>query len=182
MNPYETDPTAISPSDLYGDSPLYGRYVPHGDDFQPDLQHSNSTSPESLKYWESILESCDWSNRLHHISGARDVFALGSVIVKSGHLSNYTLPCDHSLADQNEVSAVALVREVLEGLGIQVPMIYFAGKVRTFDVYARGLHRQANERGLHVASGMGCPYRIPHPRCHSQRCMAVSFERSESIF
>ena len=79
-----------------------------------------------------MLERCDESNRLYEIyDGHRDVFALGSVIVKSSHLLEGPegRECrDYSLVDMNEVEAIALAREVMGD--VRVPEIYFAGKVR----------------------------------------------------
>lgn len=131
MNPYEANPDKIPPTDRYEDVPPYGRYHPRPDDFQPDAQHMNSTTPESLAYWSAVLKKCTASIRIYE-SGedGRDVFALGSVIVKSSHLKE-TQPSerDYSYADANECKAVELARGVL-GESVKVPNIYFAGKVR----------------------------------------------------
>lgn len=75
---------------------------------------------------------CDADTRIYeNQDGGRDVFALGSVIIKSSHLKS-TLEgrraCrDYSFADANEVKATALVRDVL--LDVAVPEILFADKV-----------------------------------------------------
>ena len=131
MNPYEADPDKISTSDRHIKSPFYGRYLPQPDDFQPDPKHINSTSSESIKYWTTVLEQCDESNRLYeNYEGNRDVFALGSVIVKSSHLLEVPggRECrDYSLVDANEVQAIALARKVLGD--VRVPEICFAAKV-----------------------------------------------------
>jgi hypothetical protein len=64
-SPYETDPTKIPSRDLYADCPLHGRYGPKSGDFQPFSQHLRSNSPESLKYWESLLSECNDSTTLY---------------------------------------------------------------------------------------------------------------------
>ncbi|KAF9768448.1 hypothetical protein IL306_014268 [Fusarium sp. DS 682] len=137
MNPYEANPTKIPTNDRYSDLPLYGRYLPALDDFQPDPKHTKSVSENSLKYWVSVLEICNPSNRIYEgLEGARDVFALGSVIIKSSHLharlQGRRASRDFSYADANEVKATALARMVLND--VKVPIIYFAGKINGRDV------------------------------------------------
>lgn len=58
----------------------------------------------------------------------RDVFAIGSVIIKSGHLHS-TPTRNYSYNDANELAAIALAQEPLARLGIKVPEMYFSGKV-----------------------------------------------------
>ncbi|KAI1262694.1 hypothetical protein F5Y18DRAFT_397021 [Xylariaceae sp. FL1019] len=137
MNPYEADPAKIPANDRYADVPLYGRYLPTSDDFQPDPMHIGSVSEESLKYWNSVLELCSTSNRIYEgLEGARDVFAVGGVIIKSSHLhaqlQGRRAGRDFSYADANEVKATDLARAVLQD--VKVPMIYFAGKINGRDI------------------------------------------------
>ncbi|KAL4874793.1 hypothetical protein BJY04DRAFT_233274 [Aspergillus karnatakaensis] len=114
MNPFATDPEHIPPSDLYADVPLYGRYQPKPSDFSIQPEH--------------VVDLCDESIRIHPADdGGRDVFALGSVIVKSSHLHN-TSEIDYSFADANEIEAIAIARDVIRD--IRVPEIYFASKIR----------------------------------------------------
>ncbi|QPG95232.1 hypothetical protein C2857_007876 [Epichloe festucae Fl1] len=56
----------------------------------------------------------------------RDVFAIGSVIVKSSH-RHQDATVDYSYADANEVQAIAIAKSVLKG--VRVPDIYFSGKI-----------------------------------------------------
>ena len=132
MNPYEARPDKIPPTDRYADVPLYGRYSPSPTDFTPDTQHVNSTAPESIEYWSTVLQRCTESNRIYeNRDGGRDVFALGGVIVKSSHL-HQTLEGrkahrNYSYADANEVEAIHLAGQVLGP--VRVPRIYFAAKV-----------------------------------------------------
>ncbi|OBT40812.1 hypothetical protein VE00_08623 [Pseudogymnoascus sp. WSF 3629] len=133
MNPYASNPDDIPVTDLYADVPLYGRYFPRQDDFQVDLQHANSLSSVSLQYWESVVELCNESVRIYPADeGGRDVFALGSVIVKSSHLhdtdNGQINEIDFSYADANEVQAIAIAKSVLKD--VRVPEVFFAGKVR----------------------------------------------------
>lgn len=133
-NPYETDPARIPQTDKYGDIPLFGRYKPAADDFKPQLEHINSSSPESLRYWDEVLSRCDDSNVAYKNEldeDGRDVFAMGSVIIKSGHLHQCPTR-DYSYHDANEVAAIALARKPLAELGVKVPEIYFTGKVCAF--------------------------------------------------
>ncbi|KAJ3565087.1 hypothetical protein NPX13_g7621 [Xylaria arbuscula] len=137
MNPYEADPAKIPSNDRYSDVPLYGRYLPALDDFQPDSEHIRSVSEESLKYWASVLDLCNTSNRIYEgLEGARDVFAVGGVIIKSSHLhprlEGRRASRDFSYADANEEKATALARAVLGD--VRVPIIYFASKINGRDV------------------------------------------------
>lgn len=127
MDPYVTDPERIPATDLYADVPLYGRYQPKPSDFRVKPEHIGSQSSDSMRYWESVITLCDESIRIYPAGeGGRDVFALGSVIVKSSHLHD-TQEIDYSFADANEVEAISIAKTVLGD--IRVPRIYFAGKV-----------------------------------------------------
>lgn len=135
-----TDPDKISPSDLYADLPLYGRYQPKPADFRIDRQHVNSQSTESLRYWASVLVLCDESARIYPADdGGRDVFALGSIIVKSSHLHTQQgtkyIEIDYTYADANEIQATAIAKTVLKD--IRVPEIYFSGKVFALTTWLR---------------------------------------------
>ncbi|KAI9883077.1 MAG: hypothetical protein M1823_005169 [Watsoniomyces obsoletus] len=134
MNPYEARPDRIPLTDRYQDVPLYGRYHPQEDDFHPHPTYIQSTTPDGQRYWESVLERCNPHNRIYeNEDGGRDVFALGSVIIKSSHLKEELegrrASRDYSLADRNEVEATTLVRQHLKDVSIQIPQIYFAGKI-----------------------------------------------------
>ena len=133
-NPYEANPEKIPATDMYADVPFYGRYYPRSDDFRVDLQHVNSQTTDSLKYWASVIKLCTKDNQIYPADeGGRDVFALGSVIVKSSHLhASKGAQCtgiDFSYADANEVQAIAIAKSVMKE--VKVPEIYFAGKVPT---------------------------------------------------
>lgn len=132
MNPYVSNPDNIPATDQYADVPFYGRYFPRQDDFRVDLQHVHSQSTASLQYWASVVDLCNESVRIYPADkGGRDLFALGSVIVKSSHLHNpgngQHTEIDYSYADANELRAVAIAKSVLKDVG--VPEIFFSGKV-----------------------------------------------------
>ncbi len=132
MNPYESSPDNIPTTDIYADVPLYGRYFPRPNDFQVDPQYVGSQSSDALQYWSSVISLCTESVRIYPADeGGRDVFALGSVIVKSSHLhetkDGQIAEIDYSYADGNEIQAIAISRNVLNP--VRLPKIYFAGKV-----------------------------------------------------
>ncbi|KAI1778856.1 kinase-like domain-containing protein [Hypoxylon cercidicola] len=140
MNPYESDPDKIPSTDRYADVPFYGRYLPRPTDFEPDAKHVNSTAPESLNYWSTVLAECTELNRIYeNDEGGRDVFALGSVIIKSSHLKvtpeGRRSHRDYSYADANEVEAIRLAKKILDG--IKVPQVYFAAKINGRDVFVQ---------------------------------------------
>jgi hypothetical protein len=132
MDPYEANPGKILETDRYADVPLYGRYLPQPDDFIPEEKHILSTTPESLPFWKWVLQRCGESVRIYeNTDGGRDVFALGSVIVKSSllkeRLEGRRADRDFSYADANEIEATNLARTVLGD--VKVPRIYFASEV-----------------------------------------------------
>ncbi|KAK6498282.1 hypothetical protein TWF506_004521 [Arthrobotrys conoides] len=135
MDPYEADPTKIPADDLYADVPLYGRYLPRENDFRPKADHIRSSTPESLRYWESVLKQLDSSTLLYKDpdDDTRDIFAFGNIIVKSSHMKS-TLPMrGYSLCDENEFAATTVVRDCLNRMGIEVPKILFVGKINGRD-------------------------------------------------
>ncbi|GBF63660.1 Set1 complex component [Trichophyton mentagrophytes] len=100
--------------------------------FCPDARHILSTSPESIEYWEAILDRCNTSTRITKPSiGGRDVFVIGNITVKSDHLDPGGGSGYH-LLDANEVAAVKLVKDAIPG--IQVPQTYFNSKIRGHDI------------------------------------------------
>ena len=126
MNPYISDPNQIPASDPYADLPFYGRYHPMPDDLCVDKRHVNSSSPESLQYWATVLDLCAESNMIYPADEGRDVFAVGTVIVKSSH-RHKDAKIDYTYADANEVQAIAIAKSVRKG--VKVPEVYGAGQV-----------------------------------------------------
>ena len=163
--------------------PLYGRYFPCHRDFTPNSEHINSTTPEALAYWNTVLQHCTESNRIYdNQDGGRDVFALGSVIIKSSHLKE-TLQgrrsCrDYSYADANEVKAIDLARMVLETT--KVPRVYFAAKVLPSNALSRICLFHTL---LRLSSGQRtrCTCTRENPGSRSQHCLAVHLAVSEDL-
>ncbi|KAF4439483.1 putative phd transcription factor protein [Fusarium austroafricanum] len=152
MNPYEANPTKIPANDRYSDIPLYGRYLPALDDFQPDPEHTNSVSEDSLKYWASVLDLCNPSNRIYEgLEGARDVFALGSVIIKSSHLHAQlqgrraeTSPMQMQMKSRQLPwqGLDVLVQERIAGVGLNIAWQYIsAAQKQRFKEEARSILR-----------------------------------------
>ncbi|KAM5346999.1 hypothetical protein ACJ41O_010004 [Fusarium nematophilum] len=190
VSPYETDPSRIPETDRYADIPLYGRYGPAADDFRPQPEHINSTSPQSLKYWEGVLSLCGDSNLAYKNElddHGRDVFALGSVIVKSGHLHKPPTR-DYSYNDKNEVAAVALARRPLEelgikripGVGLNVAKQYLdSDAMESFKEQARSILRVL--RDIEPGSGrMSRSYVVPEP--DPVRSHRIRQEEADLIF
>ncbi|KAL5361695.1 hypothetical protein BJX96DRAFT_166086 [Aspergillus floccosus] len=149
MNPYTTEPEHMPPTDLYADIPLYGRYRPKPGEFRVEPKHIGSQSLDAMRYWESVLSLCDESTQIYPADeGGRDVFAVGSVIIKSGHLHD-TPEIEYSFADANEVGAISIAKNVLGN--VRVPEIYFAGKIRGRQVLIQ-------ERLPGVALSVAWPY------------------------
>lgn len=116
------DPQALSLSD----------HAPSADDFCPDARHILSTDPESIKYWEGVLQRCNAETRINTpYIGERDTFVLGSVIVKSDHLDP-SGGTGYHLLDANAEAAVKLVRDAIPD--IQLPQTYFNSKIGGHDV------------------------------------------------
>ncbi|XXG97043.1 hypothetical protein Hte_003337 [Hypoxylon texense] len=136
----------------------YDRYSPSPNDFEVEAKHMNSHSRESLEYWASVLHRCDTSTRIYVcLTGGRDVFALGSIIVKSSHLHKTgdgqppEVEKYYVYHDANEVRATALAKTVLnqEDLRhVRVPKTYFAGKINGRQVL---IHERIPGVGLNIA-------------------------------
>ncbi|EOO03585.1 putative phd transcription factor protein [Phaeoacremonium minimum UCRPA7] len=160
-------PENIPASDIYAEVPFYGRYFPKADDFQVDPQHINSQSIESLQYWASVVDLYNELVRIYPAEeGGRDVFTLGSVIVKSSHLhktkNGRHYKINYSYADANEVKAVALAKSVLKDF--KVPEIYFADKPYLSQGQKQSFQKQAQEilRQLYTVK----PSDRRRARCH----------------
>ncbi|KAL7923757.1 kinase-like domain-containing protein [Trichoderma austrokoningii] len=154
MDPYEAQAGKIPPTDLYYDLPLYGRYSPSPQDFKPREEYcsSNNNTKEALQYWTEVLNKCDSTCYVYQNPfGGRDVFALGSIIIKSCHLGDARSETsrDYSIADKNEVAAIQLVPNT-----VPVPRILFSGKIKGNDVIIQ-------ERIPGVGLNVAWPYLSP---------------------
>lgn len=175
MNPYVTDPNRIPPSDLYADVPFYGRYFPKPDDFRVNLQYVSSQSPDSMKYWASVVDLCNDAVRIYPADkGGRDVFALGSVIIKSSHLHD-TQEVDYSYANANEIRAISITKCLLKD--IRVPEIYFAGKV--FNLPLLFIHACNTYTTIDPWPSGTSPGKTP--RCYFGCCVAVPLSRPKGV-
>lgn len=183
MNPYVSKLDDVPATDPYADVPFYGRYFPEPEDFHVDLQHVNSQSADSLQYWASLVDLCHESIRIYPADeGGRDVFALGSVIVKSSHLhktrDGQQTEIDYSYADANEVQAVAIAKSVLKD--VKVPEIYFSGKV-----LAPTLGDTCAATSItHTLADQESPGADPGKTTWRwfERCMAISIARPKGVF
>lgn len=190
MDPYEANPDKILPDDRYADVPFYGRYYPRPVDFRPNPKYLGSGSDASLKYWESVLVLCSESTRIYEdTEGGRDVFALGSVIVKSSHLhvgvQGRRLTRDYSYADENEVKATELARGLLGD--VMVPAIYFAGKVisRIAVFPCSVLYLVSSRAKCHIRTTGQRPRRAcagAHSRRWPEHCLAIHLESPKAGF
>lgn len=199
MNPYEADPAKVPRFDRYSTDPLYGRYLPRPDDFKPDPKHFMSTTPEGLLYWESVLDQCTEKFRMCEMNkgGRRDVFALGSVIIKSNHLKKagegQLAEMDHSIVDSNEVEAIALARTVLGD--VKVSEVCFAGRVlfilpdtlrpmsHVHGLQIKGMAVLVQQRIPGVTLNVAWPYLTPEQKAsfkNQARCILQSLQTIRS--
>ncbi|KAJ0163864.1 hypothetical protein CTA2_2228 [Colletotrichum tanaceti] len=102
MSHFASRPEEIPDTDQHADVPLYGRCSPTPDDFRIDTQ-------SSVRIYTAG-------------GGGRDVFALGSITIKSCHLHEGVgvrhTEIDYSNVDANEIRAIALARRVLADMNI----------------------------------------------------------------
>lgn len=179
MNPYVSSPDDIPATDNYVDLPFYGRYFPRLDDFHVDPRHVKSRDADSAQYWASVVDMCNESIRIYPADeGGRDVFALGSVVVKSSHLhkprDGQRTEIDYSYADANETQAVAIARSVFKA--VRVPEIYFAGKVHSLELI--GIVFITDNFADQWTPGIG-PGK--NSRCRFERRLAVPITSPEGI-
>lgn len=110
-------------TDMYADMSFYG--ITPITPINP--RYANLQSPDAMQFWNSVLRLCSESVRIWPADeGGCDVFALGSIIVKSSHL-HYSLKIDYTYADVNDIHIIATVKWTLKD--IRLPDIYFAGKI-----------------------------------------------------
>jgi COMPASS component SPP1 len=130
-NPYETNPDRIPRDDpFFAQSPQYGRYTPHSNDFTPPDKHWYQSDPEANNFWQKVAQKfCTPENSLN-VPGSREAFAAGSVILRVDRESAEGAAADrYSCANANELSAARKVEESLREIGVAVPVIYFCGTI-----------------------------------------------------
>lgn len=131
INPYETDPDKLPKDDPFlSQSADYGRYTPHPADFTPRYQHWYQSDPGTNAHWEEIaLKYCTPEYSLN-VSGSRQAFAVGSVIVRVDRDAVEGAAVErYSCVNANELSAARKVEESLRDIGVAVPVIYFCGTI-----------------------------------------------------
>ncbi|GKZ18838.1 hypothetical protein AbraIFM66951_009542 [Aspergillus brasiliensis] len=130
-NPYETNPEVLPNDDLFlARSVSYGRYAPRDTDFKPRYNHWCEPDPEVTSYWENIVkELCTAENSLN-VSGNREVFAAGSVVIRVDREPAIGAAAEkYSCANANELSAARKAEDTLKEMSIAVPVIYFCGTI-----------------------------------------------------
>lgn len=134
-NPYESDPAKVPKDDPFlTKSPNYGRYLPQPDDFTPDPRYTGFGDPSNLEYWKGILAKCDETTRIRGSGpGKREIHAIGGMIIKFKPCAAETSDSGTCLFDENEREAMVSASDAL-GEGIQIPSIYFIGRVGDVDL------------------------------------------------
>jgi len=113
-NPYETNPELLPNDDLFlARSVHYGRYAPRESDFKPRYNQWCEPDPEATSYWEGIVkELCTAENSLH-VSGNREVFAAGSVVIRVDREPSTGAAAEkYSCANANELSAARKAEDI----------------------------------------------------------------------
>ncbi|RAH60383.1 PHD transcription factor [Aspergillus piperis CBS 112811] len=130
-NPYETNPELLPNDDLFlARSVHYGRYAPRESDFKPRYNQWCEPDPEVTSYWEGIVkELCTAENSLN-VSGNREVFAAGSVVIRVDREPSTGAAAEkYSCANANELSAARKAEDTLKEMSITVPVIFFCGTI-----------------------------------------------------
>ncbi|KAJ6011286.1 hypothetical protein N7451_002698 [Penicillium sp. IBT 35674x] len=130
-NPYETNPDHIPRDDPFlAQSAQYGRYTPHPDDFTPHYKHWYHSDPDANAFWLGVAEKFCTPEHSLNITGPREAFAAGSVIIWVDRESAAGAAAEvFSYVNANELSAARKVEETLREIGVAVPVIYFCGTI-----------------------------------------------------
>lgn len=131
INPYETDPENIPKDDPFlARSALYGRYMARDSDFRPRHDRWHEADSEANSYWQEIVKtSCTPENSLN-MPGEREAFAAGSIVIRvdSEVVTDETATM-FSCVNTNELSAARKAEDVLRGMDVTVPVVYYCGTV-----------------------------------------------------
>lgn len=130
-NPYETNPDDIPRDDPFlAQSAQYGRYTPHPDDFTPHYKHWYHSDPDANAFWQGVAEKFCTPEHSLNISGPREAFAAGSVVIWVDRESMDGEATERfSCLNANELSAARKVEESLREIGVAVPITYFCGTI-----------------------------------------------------
>ncbi|KAJ5749123.1 uncharacterized protein N7511_010819 [Penicillium nucicola] len=135
-NPYETNPNRIPNDDPFlAKSAQYGRYAPSDEDFIPRFMQWYQPDPEVNAFWEGIAQKYCTPDHSLHITGPREAFAAGSIIIwVDRQLANGAMAERYTCANENELSAARKAEDILREIGVSVPVIYFCGKIEERNV------------------------------------------------
>ncbi|KAJ6071897.1 hypothetical protein N7499_009911 [Penicillium canescens] len=135
-NPYETNPDRIPSDDPFlTQSAQYGRYAPSNDDFIPRFMQWYQPDPEVNAFWEGVAQRYCTPDHSLHISGPREAFAAGSIIIwVDRQLADGALAERYTCTNENELSAARKAEDSLREIGVSVPVIYFCGKIEERNV------------------------------------------------
>ncbi|KAJ5582363.1 hypothetical protein N7535_000983 [Penicillium sp. DV-2018c] len=130
-NPYETNPERIPSDDPFiCQSVNYGRYAPRADDFTPRFMHWYQSDPAVDAFWEQVAHKYCTPEYSLNISGAREAFAAGSIIIRvDRELADGPAAEGYSSANANELMAAQKAEDSLRDIGVAVPVIYFHGTI-----------------------------------------------------
>ncbi|KAL3479249.1 hypothetical protein BJX99DRAFT_86784 [Aspergillus californicus] len=131
IDPYETDCKIIPEDDPFRRrSTQYGRYEPSDDDFKPRYDGWYQDDPNAIEYWEDTVRNLSTPENSLNMQGARHAYAAGSVIIRVDQDDAVGAAAERfSSLNANELSASRKVEEILGGLGVAVPKIFYCGTV-----------------------------------------------------
>ncbi|OQE47350.1 hypothetical protein PENCOP_c001G04426 [Penicillium coprophilum] len=130
-NPYETNPDHIPRDDPFlSQSAQYGRYTPRADDFTPRFMNWYQSDPAVNSFWEKVAQKYCTPEYSLNISGPREAFAAGSVIIRVDRESADGAAAErYSSANANELLAAQKAEDSLRDIGVAVPVTYFCGTI-----------------------------------------------------
>ncbi|KAI3137513.1 hypothetical protein CBS147325_7218 [Penicillium roqueforti] len=130
-DPYETNPDRIPSDDLFISlSAQYGRYTPRADDFTPRFMNWYRSDPTVNSFWEKVAQKYCTPEYSLNISGSREAFAAGSIIIRvDRELADGAAAARYSSANANELLAAQKAEDSLREIGVAVPVVYFCGTI-----------------------------------------------------
>jgi COMPASS component SPP1 len=130
-SPYETNLDHIPSDDPFiSQSAHYGRYAPRADDFTPRFMHWYRPDPAVNAFWEQVAQKYCTPEYSLNISGPREAFAAGSIIIRvDRELADGPAAERYSSANANELLAAQKAEDSLRDIGVAVPVVYFCGTI-----------------------------------------------------
>ena len=128
-DPYETSPDRIPSDDPFvSQSAQYGRSTPRADDFTPRFMNWYQSDPTVDSFWEKVAQKYCTPEYSLNISGSREAFAAGSIIIwVDRELADGAAAARYSSANANELLAAQKAEDSLREIGVAVPVVYFYG-------------------------------------------------------